>query len=92
MITNHFYTRLEMPQIPAALTVHKVWCYPVQFFTPTLRLPPVEFLSDKDHTILRYNGDRLLINTLYLLKLVRTLLCNATFNMFIDEILLYIAM
>lgn len=59
----------EMPQIPAALTVHKVWCYPVQFFTPTLRLPPVEYMADKEHTYVRFNGERLLINTLYLQKL-----------------------
>lgn len=60
-----------MPPAPAMLTLHKVWCYPVQFMTPTPRLPPVEYLADKEQTYVRYNGERLLINTVYLQKLVR---------------------
>lgn len=59
-----------MPPAPAVLTLHKVWCYPVQFVTPTLRLPPVEYMADKEQTYVRYNGERLLINTVYLQKLV----------------------
>jgi len=75
-----------MPQIPAALTVHKVWCYPVQFFTPTLRLPPVEYMADKEHTYVRFNGERLLINTLYLQKLVRSVVAMPC-NKFKDRII-----
>lgn len=63
-----------MPPAPAVLTLHKVWCYPVQFVTPTLRLPPVEYMADKEQTFVRYNGERLLINTVYLQKLVRNTL------------------
>lgn len=59
-----------MAPAPAVLTLHKVWCYPVQFITPALRLPPVEYMADKEQTYVRFNGERLLINTVYLQKLV----------------------
>lgn len=59
-----------MGTVPSVLTLHKVWCYPIQFVTPSLRLPPVEYMADKDQTYVRFNGERLLINTLYLQKLV----------------------
>lgn len=59
-----------MAPAPAVLTLHKVWCYPVQFVTPAPRLPPVEYMADKEQTYVRFNGERLLINTVYLQKLV----------------------
>lgn len=59
-----------MPPAPAVLTLHKVWCYPVQFATPAPRLPPIEYMADKDQTYVRFNGEKLLINTVYLQKLV----------------------
>ncbi|XP_025418257.1 phosphorylated CTD-interacting factor 1 isoform X2 [Sipha flava] len=59
----------EMSPAPAVLTLHKVWCYPVQFITPAPRLPPVEYMADKEQTYVRFNGERLLINTVYLQKL-----------------------
>jgi hypothetical protein len=61
---------LEIAPAPAVLTLHKVWCYPVQFVTPAPRLPPVEYMADKEQTFVRFNGERLLINTVYLQKLV----------------------
>lgn len=59
-----------MVPAPAVLTLHKVWCYPVQFVTPAPRLPPIEYMADKEQTYVRFNGERLLINTVYLQKLV----------------------
>ncbi|VVC46001.1 Hypothetical protein CINCED_3A025548 [Cinara cedri] len=59
----------EITPAPAMLTLHKVWCYPVQFITPAPRLPPIEYMADKDQTYVRFNGERLLINTMYLQKL-----------------------
>nr|CAG4639841.1 EOG090X02BU [Daphnia pulex] len=47
----------------------KVWCYPVLFALPCPRLPPVEFLPDKDQTLLRYKGDAVRINNLHFQKL-----------------------
>lgn len=69
-IINYYHLCLEMVPAPAVLTLHKVWCYPVQFVTPAPRLPPVEYMADKEQTYVRYNGERLLINTVYLQKLV----------------------
>ena len=50
----------------------KVWCYPVLFALPCPRLPPVEFLPDKEQTLLRYKGDAVRINNLHFQKLVRS--------------------
>nr|CAG4647720.1 EOG090X02BU [Moina brachiata] len=47
----------------------KVWCYPIMFSLPCPRLPPVEFLQDKDQTILRYKTDAVRINNVYFQKL-----------------------
>nr|CAG4644616.1 EOG090X02BU [Leptodora kindtii] len=47
----------------------KVWCYPVLFALPCPRLPPVEFLQDKDQTVLRYKADAVRINNLHFQKL-----------------------
>nr|CAG4646088.1 EOG090X02BU [Macrothrix elegans] len=47
----------------------KVWCYPVLFALPCPRLPPVEFMQDKDQTILRFKGDAVRINNLHFQKL-----------------------
>lgn len=60
-----------MAPAPAVLTLHKVWCYPIQFITPAPRLPPIEYMAEKDQTYLRFNGEKLIINTVYLQKLVR---------------------
>ena len=49
----------------------KVWCYPVLFALPCPRLPPVEFILDKEQTVLRYKGDAVRINNLHFQKLVR---------------------
>jgi len=72
---------LDFATVPSVLTLHKVWCYPIQFVTPTLRLPPVEYMADKDQTYVRFNGERLLINTLYLQKLVRHIIMIFLFSL-----------
>ncbi|XP_063611747.1 mRNA (2'-O-methyladenosine-N(6)-)-methyltransferase-like isoform X1 [Penaeus indicus] len=55
--------------VPAVSGLRKVWCYPVQFTTPSPRPPPIDFMQDKDTTCLRYNGEALRINTQYFHKL-----------------------
>ncbi|KAG0711845.1 Phosphorylated CTD-interacting factor 1 [Chionoecetes opilio] len=55
--------------VPPVSGLRKVWCYPVQFTTPSPRPPPIDFLQDKDTTCLRYNGENLRINTPYFHKL-----------------------
>jgi hypothetical protein len=57
----------------------KVWCYPVLFARPCPRLPPVEFLPDKDQTLLRYKGDAVRINNLHFQKLVWLDFCLCLF-------------
>nr|CAG4637646.1 EOG090X02BU [Chydorus sphaericus] len=47
----------------------KVWCYPIMFALPCPRLPPVEFLQDKDQTVLRFKGDAVRVNNLHFQKL-----------------------
>lgn len=76
-IQIYIHTILEMSPAPAVLTLHKVWCYPIQFVTPAPRLPPVEYMADKEQTYVRFNGERLLINTLYLQKLVRDVMIKS---------------
>ncbi|XP_050294920.1 mRNA (2'-O-methyladenosine-N(6)-)-methyltransferase [Anthonomus grandis grandis] len=61
---------MELPPHPfAPQAIRKVWCYPVQFAIGCPRLPVVEYLPDRDQAILRYQGDALAINSLYLQKL-----------------------
>lgn len=55
--------------VPAVSGLRKVWCYPIQFTTPSPRAPAIDFMQDKDSTCLRYNGDALRINTIYFHKL-----------------------
>ncbi|XP_030768325.1 mRNA (2'-O-methyladenosine-N(6)-)-methyltransferase [Sitophilus oryzae] len=57
------------PQSFATQATRKVWCYPVQFAIGCPRLPIVEYLPDRDQAMLRYQGEMLAINTLYLQKL-----------------------
>nr|CAG4651643.1 EOG090X02BU [Triops cancriformis] len=69
---QELYKEQELPDIdapPPLLHARKVWCYPVQLCAPCPRLPPVEFLQDKDQTMLRYKGDAVRINTLHFQKL-----------------------
>nr|CAD7426340.1 unnamed protein product [Timema monikensis] len=54
-------------QIP---TLRKVWCYPIQFAIQCPRLlPQIDYLSERDQTLLRFNGDTMSINTTHLQKL-----------------------
>ncbi|KAF6214651.1 hypothetical protein GE061_009394 [Apolygus lucorum] len=50
-------------------TARKVWCYPVQFSTLCPRLPPVDYLTDRDQVLLRFQRETFSINTLHLQKL-----------------------
>ncbi|KOX67381.1 Phosphorylated CTD-interacting factor 1 [Melipona quadrifasciata] len=47
----------------------KVWCYPVQFSLPTPRLPQVDYLPEREQTMLRFHGDTVCINNMHLAKL-----------------------
>ncbi|XP_021938704.1 phosphorylated CTD-interacting factor 1 isoform X1 [Zootermopsis nevadensis] len=53
-------------QMPA---IRKVWCYPMQFAMPCPRLPQVDYLPERDQTLLRFHGDTMYINTTHLQKL-----------------------
>lgn len=55
--------------VPPVSGLRKVWCYPVQFTTPSPRPPPIDFMQDKDTTCLRFNGEGLRLNTSYFHKL-----------------------
>ncbi|KAL7647702.1 UNVERIFIED_CONTAM: hypothetical protein RMT77_001311 [Armadillidium vulgare] len=57
--------------VPPVNGLRKVWCYPVQFTTPSPRPPTIDFMHDKDNTTtcLRYNGETLRVNTNYFQKL-----------------------
>lgn len=54
---------------PVQMPARKVWCYPVQFAMPCPRLPQVDYLPERDQTLLRYHGDAMCINTTHLQKL-----------------------
>lgn len=57
--------------VPSQQTAfRKVWCYPVQFAIPSPRPPLVDHYIDRDQAFLRYQNDTLVINTMYLQKLV----------------------
>ncbi|XP_058802747.1 mRNA (2'-O-methyladenosine-N(6)-)-methyltransferase [Phymastichus coffea] len=58
-----------IPVGPPPSTQRKVWCYPVQFSLPTPRLPQVEYLPEREQTIMRYHGDTMYINNMHLTKL-----------------------
>uniref|UniRef100_A0A1B6D634 PCIF1 WW domain-containing protein n=1 Tax=Clastoptera arizonana TaxID=38151 RepID=A0A1B6D634_9HEMI len=49
-------------------TVRKVWSYPVQFSMPSPRLPQIDFLQERDQTLLRYQ-ETVQINTTHFQKL-----------------------
>ncbi|XP_012274652.1 phosphorylated CTD-interacting factor 1 [Orussus abietinus] len=52
-----------------ASTQRKVWCYPVQFSLPCPRLPQVDYIPEREQTMLRFHGDTMCINNLHLTKL-----------------------
>ncbi|GLH02986.1 Phosphorylated CTD-interacting factor 1 [Gryllus bimaculatus] len=67
ILKEHGITELTVPhQMP---NLRKVWCYPVQYAIPCPRLPQVDYLPDRDQTLLRYHGETMHINTSYLQKL-----------------------
>lgn len=67
---------MELPPAMIMNTTRKVWCYPVQFAICCPRLPVVEYLPDRDQSLLRYQGDTLAINNSHLQKLVITIKIN----------------
>lgn len=60
---------MELPPVIPMTNTRKVWCYPIQFMIGCPRLPLVDFLPG-DQAVLRFQGDSLIINTMYLQKLV----------------------
>lgn len=56
----------------------KVLCYPVQFAISSPRLPLVDYLQDKDMTLLRYHGDTVRLNTVHFQKLEQLYRWNCT--------------
>lgn len=58
--------------LPGPLKVdnaRKVWCHAAPMLAPCPRLPTVEFLHDRECMLLRYRGETLRINTIYVQKL-----------------------
>nr|CAD7585766.1 unnamed protein product [Timema genevievae] len=68
LLKEHGIPEITAPvQIP---TLRKVWCYPIQFAIQCPRLlPQIDYLSERDQTLLRFNGDTMSINTTHLQKL-----------------------
>ncbi|GFR12269.1 mRNA [Trichonephila clavata] len=55
---------------PLQVSIHKkVYCYPVQFAISSPHLPPVQLLTEKEHTVLRYKSDAVRIATIFFQKL-----------------------
>lgn len=61
---------------PPPQILRKVWCYPVQFAVPSPRMPVVEYVTDRDHMVIKYTHasmsqpDTQYINLTHLQKLV----------------------
>lgn len=58
-----------IPLVGPASTQRKVWCYPVQFSLPSPRLPQIDYLPEREQTMLRYHGDTMGINNTHVTKL-----------------------
>lgn len=73
-----------------ASTQRKVWCYPVQFSLPTPRLPQVDYLPEREQTMLRFHGDTMCINNTHLTKLEHLYRYNCfddkKFEMFLSRV------
>ena len=68
-----------VPEVSAPLVppiVRKVWCYPVQFALPPIRMPNVEYLNERENMTVKYTHpsmqqpDTHIISSLHLQKLV----------------------
>ncbi|GIY13640.1 hypothetical protein CEXT_754121, partial [Caerostris extrusa] len=60
---------IEELTCPIQVSVHKkVYCYPVQFAITSPHLPPIQLLTEKEHTILRFKGDAVRISTVFFSK------------------------
>lgn len=59
----------EPPPPPTTLNVRKVWCYPIQFSTPSCRMPNIDYHPDKELIMLRYQNDTVTVNGVHMQKL-----------------------
>ncbi|KAI5705279.1 hypothetical protein M8J75_013550 [Diaphorina citri] len=59
----------EPPPPPSTLNSRKVWCYPIQFSTPSCRMPSIEYHPDKEQIMLRFQNDTVTVNSLHFQKL-----------------------
>lgn len=75
------------PQMP---NLRKVLCYPVQFSVPCPRLPHIEYLPEREQTVLRFQGDAVTINNTHLQKLEQLYRYNCfddkKFEMFLPRV------
>lgn len=79
------------PQPGPSNSQHKVYCYPVQFCLPAPRQPQIEYLPEREQTVLRYHGDSLCINNSHLTKLEHLYRANCSddnkkFEMFLPRV------
>ena len=64
----------DLPAPQSVSYVRKVWCYPIQFAIACPRLPIVDYLADRNQVTLRYHNEPLVINAIFLQKLVNFLI------------------
>uniref|UniRef100_A0A8D8SHK6 Phosphorylated CTD-interacting factor 1 n=3 Tax=Cacopsylla melanoneura TaxID=428564 RepID=A0A8D8SHK6_9HEMI len=60
---------LEPPPPMSSMNCRKVWCYPIQFATPSCRMPTIEYHPDKEQIMLRFQNDTVTVNNLQFQKL-----------------------
>lgn len=63
----HFFAVIAPVQMP---NLRKVLCYAVQFSVVCPRLPHIDYLPEREQTMLRFQGDTVTINHTHLQKLV----------------------
>lgn len=74
LLKEHGIHEPTLPLPPPIM--RKVWCYPVQFSVVSPRMPPVEYITERDHMIIKFTHssiqqpDTQYINLTHLQKLV----------------------
>lgn len=81
---------------PAPPILRKVWCYPIQFVIPPLRMPVIEYIHERDHMVIKYSHasmpqpDTQYINLTHLQKLEQLYRYNCyddkKFDLFIGRV------
>lgn len=81
---------------PAPPILRKVWCYPIQFVIPPLRMPVIEYIHERDHMVIKYSHasmpqpDTQYINLMHLQKLEQLYRYNCyddkKFDLFIGRV------